>query len=394
MALFRFLRTHRRWSASLLDTNLIETVIRLITICFFIALAYGACAHKREEAVTKTAATNIFPELGVKQRLQQSVKTDDKTNASTVTPFRMLNNRQAGIIFPASLCYSDSGGLYISDNNAQKIEYWPSDSSTARALPSEAGNGALKFPNAIQWSSTGRILVADNDGIKMFSPDGRFERLIRSYFGVSSFTITDEGTILANTLIRNPDNDDPLIVEIEPDGKLVRGFGVRRNVAGHNGAEDIVFLTLSRTLMFAAFKHHPTVEIYDIDSGRLVQTLTIDHPVFRDLQKELTSEKPSEGQQHGRVFVPRYLAGIRVVDNRIFLCLHLPEPEIWELDQKGNRLAQFRISGLPPAVDVFGFDVRLETAHLLFAVGIIDQRWNATVSETRITPQLTKRNTL
>lgn len=224
----------------------------------------------------------------------------------------------------------------------------------------------------------------------MFSPSGRFERLTRSYFGISSFTVTDNGTILANTLIRNPANDDPLIVEIEPDGKQVRGFGARRNVAGHNGAEDVAFLTVSKTLLFAAFKHHPTIEIYDIRSGRLVQTLTIDHPIFRELQKELTSEKNSDG----RVFVPRYLAGIRVVDNRIFLCLHLPEPEIWELDQKGNRLAQSRISGLPPAVDFFGFDIRLDKGSLLFAMGIIDQRWNATVSEIKITTERTKRSSL
>jgi hypothetical protein len=363
-------------------------MIRLLTMCFFILLTHGACALKEEDAVTKTAPTNRFPELRVKQRLQQPANGDEKKNALNVAPFRRLNNRQAGIVFPASLCYSDSGGLYISDNNGQKIQYWPSDSSTARVLPIDAAQGKLKFPSSIQWSSSDRIFVADNDGIKLFSPEGRLERLIRSYLGIWSFAITDKGTILANPLIRNADNNDPLIVEIEQGGKQMRGFGTRRNVAGHNGMEDIVFLALSKTLIFAAFKHHPTIEIYDIDSGKLVQTLTIDHPVFRTLQSELTNEGISEGQPNGRVFVPRYLAGIRVLDDRIFLCFHLPEPEVWELDQKGNRLAEFRISDLSPAVDVFGFDVRLDKGNLSFAVGTIDERWNATVSETRIASQL------
>ena len=168
----------------------------------------------------------------------------------------MLNNRQGGMVFPASLCYSSSGGLYISDNNGHKIHYWPSDSLTARVLPTGPAQGELKFPNTVQWSS-GRILVSDNDGIKMFSAEGHLERLIRSYFGVSSFTITDKGTILANTLIRSPDNGDPLIIEIEPGGKQVRGFGTRRNLAGHNGAEDVAFLALSKTLLFAAFQTPP-----------------------------------------------------------------------------------------------------------------------------------------
>ena len=364
-------------------------MLRPITICLLIVLTHAACALRRESAVNKTNKTNAFPELGVKQRLQQAVNRDEEKNLSNVSPFRVLNNREAGIVFPASLCYSDSGGVYISDNNGQKIEYWPADSSTASALPTETAEGKLKFPNTIQWS-TGQLFVSDNDGIKMFSAGGHLQRLIRPYLGISSFTITDKGTILANTLIRNPASDDPLIVEIQQDGKQVRGFGVRRNVAGHNGAEDIAFLALWKTLLFAAFKYHPTVEIYDIDSGKLVQTLTIDHPVFRALPNELTGEGSADGQQHGRVFIPRYLAGIRVLDNRMFLCLHLPEPEVWEFDQKGNRLAEFRISGLPPAVDLFGFDVRLDKGNLLFAIGIIDQQWNATVSETRITSELTR----
>jgi hypothetical protein len=351
-----------------------------------IVLAYGPCALKHDDAMSKPTSTNPFPELVVKQRLQQSHKEEQK-NTSILTPFRTLNNRQAGIVFPASLCYSDSGGLYISDNNGQKIQYWPSDSTTAKVFTTERGNGELKFPNTIRWSSS-RIFVSDNDGIKTFSPEGHLERLTRSFFGVSSFTVTDKGTILANTLIRNSADDDPLIVEIEPSGKQLRVFGVRRNVAGHNGAEDVAFVAVSKTVMFAAFRHHPTVEIYDLESGRLIQKLTVDHPVFRDLQKELTRENVSEGQQPDRVFLPRYVAGIRVVDNRIFLCLHLPEPEVWEIDRQGNPVAEFRIAGLAPAVDIFGFDVRIDEGNLLFAVGTIDQQWNATVSETKISPSL------
>lgn len=313
---------------------------RLTTTCLFIVLAFGACATKREETETKTGPTNPFPELSVKQRLQQSVGRDDEKNAADVVPFRMLNNRQGGIVFPANLCYSSSGGVYISDNNGQRIGYWPPDSSTAKVFPTDAAKAVLKFPNSIQ-SSADRVLVADNDGIKMFSPDGHLERLIRSYLGIASFTIMKNGNILANTLIRNAAKDDPLIVELEQSGKQVRGFGARQNVAGHNGAEDVAFLAPSKTFVFVGFKHRPSVEIYDIDSASLVQALIIDHPVFRNLQNALESETRSQGEQRGRVFIPRFLAGIRVLNERVFLCLHLPEPEIWELDQKGKRLRNF-----------------------------------------------------
>jgi len=343
-----------------------------------IALQSG-CAETRQSVVNQNATEPS--ELTVKQHLQQELKQDPGRRVVSIAPYRLVRNSAgAGFVFPASISYSDSGTLYISDNNGHRIHYWPVDSPIITAFSPERGNGKLKFPNSIQYAD-GQILISDNDGIKIFSPEGHLQRLIRSYFGIFSFTKTTKKTIFANTLIRNAEVDDPLIVELDQRGKEIRRFGLRQNVAGHNGLEDQAFLTVSGSLLLAAFKYRPLVEIYDVESGKLIGSFNIDHPVFRSLPRELERQRIPEKPAEGRVFVPRYLAGIRSSGNRIFLCLSLPEPEIWEVDQKGNRLGEFHVLGLPPAVDIFGFDVRSVKDKMTFSIGIIDQGWHATVSE-------------
>lgn len=357
-----------------------------VLTCLLLAVVAlnGACVRTGELASSKQTANTPFSELSVKLELQQALKetTDQKTFA--IAPHRLVKNGQgAGFVLPAGMSYSDSGGLYISDNNGHRIHYWPVDSSTAESLTPQSGKGKLKFPNSILCANE-KVFVSDNDGIKVFSAGGQFERLIRPYYGIFSFTKTTKDTIFANTLIRNSQPQDPLIVELDHNGREIRGFGLRRNVAGHNGLEEEAFLALSQNVLLAAFKYRPSVELYDIDSGKMIGSFDIDHPVFRSLATELERRGVSDKQEKGRIFLPRYLAGIRVLGSRVFICLALPEPEIWEVDQIGNRLARFQVSGLPHAVDVFGFDVRSVGSNLLFSVGIIDQGWNTTVSELRI----------
>ena len=357
---------------------------KLLTSILTVAVALQCGCLRTGQSVVKQSATEPS-EFTVKHHLQQDQK-ENSVRMEVVTPYRFVSN-QAGseFVFPASISYSDSGTIYISDNNGHRIHYWPVDASTSTAFLPESGNGKLKFPNSIQYVD-GEIFISDNDGIKVFTPDGHLQRLIRSYFGIFSFIKTTKENIFANSLIRNADAQDPLIVELNQHGKELRGFGRRHNVAGHNGLEDQAFLAISGSLLLAAFKYQPLVEIYDVESGKLMGSFDIDHPVFRALSRELEWQRVPQKPEEGRVFVPRYLAGIRASGKRIFLCLHLPEPEIWEVDQKGNRLKEFRVSGLPPAVDIFGFDIRSVTDKLTFSIGIIDQEWYATIAELEANP--------
>lgn len=358
---------------------------KFLTSLLTVVIALQCGCVRTGQSVVKKSATEPS-ELTVKQHLQEDLKENSGPRIGAITPYRLVSNKAgSAFVFPASISYSDSGTIYISDNNGHRIHYWPVDSRTTTAFLPESGNGKLKFPNSIQYAD-GKIFISDNDGIKVFSPDGHLQRLIRPYFGIFSFTKSTNETIFANTLIRNAEAQDPLIVELDERGKELRGFGRRHNVAGHNGLEDQTFLAISGSVLLAAFKYQPLVEIYDVKSGKLIQTFDIDHPVFRALPRELERQRVPETLGEGRVFVPRYLAGIRASGDRIFLCLSLPEPEIWEVDQKGNRLGEFHVSGLPPAVDIFGFDIRPIKDKLTFSIGIIDQEWHATVAELEVNP--------
>jgi hypothetical protein len=320
-------------------------------------------------------------ELSIKQHLQEELKEKSAQKAVAIKPFRLVRNGLGGgFVFPAGISYSEAGTIYISDNNGHRIHYWPVDSPTTTAFMPESGSGKLKFPNTIVYADE-KVYISDNDGIKIFSPDGHFQRLIRPYLGIFSFIRTGKESIFANTLVRNAGTDDPLIVELDQNGKELRGFGRRQNVAGHNGLEDEAFLTVSGSRLLAAFKYKPIVEQYDIGSGKLIGSFNIDHLVFSSMAAELERLHVPDKPGQGKVFVPRYLAGIRTLGERIFVCLSLPEPEIWEVDQKGNPLRKFQISGLPVAVDIFGFDVRSVKDKLTFSIGIIDQGWHATVAE-------------
>lgn len=323
--------------------------------------------------------------MAVKQELQHAVDADFHPTPLTLRPYRSAKTGAgANYVFPASITYSDKGALYVSDNNGHRIHYWAIDSPTLTALPAESGNGQLKFPNTIQYSA-GNILISDNDGIKVVSPDGRFQRLIRSYLGVFSF-VEDQQSIFINPLVRNPKAEDPLIIELDKKGKQVSGFGRRRDVVAYKGLADQAYLSASANLLFVAFKHQPLVEIYDTSSGELRGSFEIDHPVFRSLTSELARKGIGHKQEQERIFLPRYLSGVRIIDDRVFICLSLPDPEIWEFDKKGTTVGKYKVSGLPTAVDIFGFDIRLSQESLVFSIGIIDQEWNATVSELKAIP--------
>lgn len=52
--------------------------------------------------------------------------------------------------------------------------------------------------------------------------------------GVFEFAITDRGTIVASLIVRDAGPSDPLVVEVDQTGRVVRRFDVRRAMAGRD----------------------------------------------------------------------------------------------------------------------------------------------------------------
>jgi hypothetical protein len=339
------------------------------------------CSVQKAAITSNAGATARFPELELKEKLQREA-------ASKAMPLKLQraikNGQGAEFIVPAGITYSDSGDLYVSDNNAHTVHLWPSRSAASGELRAGAEAAQLKFPNPVQVRGD-KLFVADSDGIKVLSLNGRFERLIRPYFTIQDFAVTDKGTIVACVLIRNSGAQDPLIVEMDQTGKVVRRIGVRRAAAGQDDYENQAFIAVSGSRLVVAYRYRPFVEVYDLDSGKLVRGFEVNHPVFQALKNLPTSASTTTTTAAEQKLDPRYLAGVKCVGDRIFLCLHLPRPEIWEVNAEGKLLAAFRAEGLPPAIHIFGFDARLSDEELNFAIGIVDSTLGTSVSELSAT---------
>lgn len=338
-----------------------------------------SCSRTSEVRINAPNSFSKFPEAALKDKLQRSSSSEPLILAVK----RSVAKGNGGeFTVPVALTYSDTGDLYVSDNIGHTIHRLSVGSNEIQTILAKNAH-VLTFPNSIQYWA-GKVVISDNEGIKIFSPKGEFERLIRPYLGIFNFAITKDQTFLLNTLVRNAAAQDSLIVELDNHGRRLKAFGTRLAVPGNNGLENQAFLALSDRLLFAAFKHRPLVEVYSIDSGKLLTSFEVNHPVFRPLSAELKVTGVTQAPTPGRVFLPRYIAGIRTYGKRIFLCLNLPQPEIWEVDTNGKVLAQFKVSDLAPAVDIFGFDVRISGDSVIFSIGVIDTSFAASVSEVSL----------
>jgi hypothetical protein len=321
-----------------------------------------------------------FPELALKERLQRA-------SAGSTAPLRLRRSIRQGegaeFVVPAGIAYSETGDLYISDNNAHTIHLWRGNSAAANELTAATDAARLRFPNPVRaWG--GKIFVSDNDGIKVLSSDGSFEKLLRLYLGVFDFALTDRGTIVASLMVRNPEPKDPLVVEIDQTGRVIRRFTARRAAAGQDDHRNQAFVAVSGDRVVVAYKYRPVVEVFDLNSGELVREFEIKHPVFESLKNQPRTETPA-GAPAEQKLEPRYAAGVKVLGDSIFLCLHLPVPEVWELDGEGRLRAAFRADGLPSAMNLFGFDARRSDGEVKFAIGVVDTTWGTSISELSTT---------
>lgn len=334
-----------------------------------LVLLLATCASRQTPSQTSLAG---FPEMRAKESLQANSPHLPLLEANRST------GKGADFVLPGGMSYSTTGDLYISDNNGQTIHRWPVGNDQVNIFLAKNAVGKLEFPNTIQWNGN-HVFVADNDGLKVFSGEGQFEKLIRTYFTIFSFVVTPRSTILVNALIRKADANDPLIVELDSEGKRIRGFGQRHNEANKNGVDDRAFLTVAKNLLFAAFKYRQSIEVYDIDSGDLVRTIPINDAVLNQLPDLLAhSSVPTDNKNPPS---PRYIAGVRAIQDQVFVCLHLPRPEILVFDDEGHLLNQFRVSTTAAAVDIFGFDARASGKNIELAVGVLDPNWSSTVYE-------------
>lgn len=273
----------------------------------------------------------------------------------------------ARFIYPSSMVTDNDGNILITDNNGHAIDLYSAKTNETTVLLTPTGDDALHFPLAVRKAQQ-KIYVIDDDGVKIFKENGQYEKVLRTHFSMWDFVVGKDGSIYANTAFKAPTDSDGLIVKLNPNGERVSSFGRRLKQPQYRGMDDRVSMECSWPLLFVAFKHQPLVAIYDLTSEKLVREFTIQHPVFSRL-KALSKDESFTNPSLSRVALPRYVAGITVVDDRIFVLLHLPHVEIVEFDFLGNEKSRFRSTEVSNVLDYFGLGVQNESGVRKFYIG-------------------------
>jgi hypothetical protein len=175
-----------------------------IYITGFTLLAISICGCRRvpaNGAPSKSAPPNPGDSVDIEYHITDRAILDPSQPAAA--PAVVLRSVQydskvgGPFIYPVSLAAGKEGGAYISDNNAQRIEYYPPNSDRIVSLPAQQEKGQLEWPNTVRLFKNS-IFISDNDGIKVFKRDGSFQRLLRIYYQAASFVVASDGSIYAN----------------------------------------------------------------------------------------------------------------------------------------------------------------------------------------------------
>ncbi len=321
-------------------------------------------------ACTKTVAVNSAakPSKGNARDFEvkeAALKELPPTSAVSLKQEHLINKR---FIYPSSMDADTNGNILIADNMAHTLDSYSAKTNETTVVPTPTGEGALRFPFVVRKAQQ-KIYVTDDEGVKIFKENGEYEKLLRTHYSMWDFVVGNDGSIYANTAYRGANESDGLIIKLNPNGERVSSFGRRFNQAQYKGLDDQTLMACSWPLLFVAFKHRPLVEIYDLTKETLVREFAVQHPVFSRLDALSKDESFTNPSSSSRVVLPRYVAGISVVDDRIFVLLHLPHVEIVEFDFLGNEKNRFRSSEVSNVLNYFGFGVQNERGVRKFYVG-------------------------
>lgn len=307
------------------------------------------------ESITKHRHNSSDIEFSIKEK---AVRNGPLPRAGELKVVRSIQSELGGngpLVYPASIAICDRGRVYLTDNNAHLIRYTTFDSEAIVTMPSVEGSGRLLWPNLIEH--VGRSLfITDNEGIKVFSEDGSFEQLLRTYYQINHFAVRPDGKIYVNPSFRTRKLDNPLIVELDRGGKKIRGFGTRLNGPDTIGLSDEVYVRTTDDYIVAVFKHSPIVRVYN-DQGMIVREFKVDHPAFEALGV-LMNDKSFVMPEPSKQRLPRYISGARIVGDRLLVLLDLPYPEIAEFDLYGRETNRYLAAQLSPVKVCKDFDAR------------------------------------
>jgi hypothetical protein len=333
---------------------------------------FAGCSQTSGPVVAKSGnPISVAPADDIEQTIKDRILQESADPRAETLKIERQTDYKLGsngpFVYPVSLAASDDLGVYVSDNNAHAILFRPPQSESVTALPTH-GAAKLVWPNTIQiWKDS--VFVSDNEGIKVLNRDGSFQRLLKTYYGINDFTLGADGKIYVNPRFRGRKSSNPLIAQIDSQGARVKAFGERLNHSNFGNLDDEAYLSASPEFIVAVFKHRPVVNVYNL-KGKLLRQFSLNHRVFESLAV-LTNDETFIHPGPNSFRLPSYIAGARLVGNRLLVLLHLPRPEILELNLKGDELNRYHGNISFRVTNYRGFDVHLsgDTYHFWVLAG-------------------------
>jgi hypothetical protein len=254
---------------------------------------------------------------------------------------------------PADACRSGDF-LYVVEYGLGRVFRFDKSGSFCGSF-GRRGQGPGEFSRAGQIASSGSgdIFVTDSGRIQCFSDDGKFRGTFK-VFSLVNDMIAGKSELFINPIYGPGGGEaEPLIIRYDHEGSPLEPFGERIDKKGHYSADSRAFIDFYGEKVIVAFRHYPLLRLYD-EKSILIREARIDIPVLDRIagynnQKAFTNPAP------GVVNLTRVLAGIQVVQGRIFVLLHMPRIEIHEIDLFGRVISSFYSDHLGEIVDYSGF---------------------------------------
>lgn len=305
----------------------------------------------------------------IKKRLWLQSPPDSAASLRTILNFEI--NKKLPIGRPVSFVISDDDALYVNDNINGKLFKIAPDFETII----EFGTTPLSSPTRIREFDA-KLFVYDNRGINVFNNDGQFLRTIKPFLKLEDFDLLDAESYVVNLAERKIDNGGSYFAILDAAGKRQDSIG-KLHVADYPDIENRVFLEARAGKLYVGYKYEPAFEIYDLKDKTLLHTFRISSNIFPPLLA-LKQEKEFAHPEPGIFRIGKFIAGFKVVQDKLYVLLHTPNPEIVEFTLDGKEVQRF-ISKETQALDYFGFDVRLNNDTKRFFVGAIDYSGNPSI---------------
>jgi len=233
--------------------------------------------------------------------------------------------------YMSSLGVGPGGWPVVSDNNANKLYTVDFERKEVRPLTLHSLN-PLQWPGRTRYDS-GFLYVSDQTAIRRFRGEDE-DAAIRSFYEVSDVAMDDRGGLFILPGFRAPRIGDPLVVQLASSGRKIAQYGQALLRPGFEALTSLGFIECGSGRVFVTLRHFPQLQIVNRTS-LTTKTVAIGHPAFGALAS-LDGRPEFRAPRPEAVRLSRYVSGLAVHRDRVFVLLDLPYVDIHEYNIEGD----------------------------------------------------------